>query len=62
MLRPVLSPREQVEINQQVRSAIGEQLQRRYERPQTLPDRLAHLLRRFAEHERRPPFEQGPVE
>ncbi len=62
MLRPILSPREQVEINQRIRSSIGEELQRRYEPPQALPELLAHLVHRLAEREKRPPFEPEAAE
>ncbi len=53
MLRPLLSPREQADAAQRVRSAIGEQLQRSYEPPQPLPQRLADLMQRLAEREDR---------
>ncbi len=62
MLRSVVFPREQVEINQRIRSANGEQLQRRCEPPQTLPEHLAHLLHRHVEREKWPPFEQEAAE
>ncbi len=53
MLRTFLSTREQAGIEQTVQSAIGHELRRRFELPETLPDRLADLLRRLAEREDR---------
>ncbi len=51
MQRPFFSLREQAGIDQSAQSAIGRELRRRYEPPQTLPDRLADLLQRLAERE-----------
>jgi len=54
MRRPLLSMREQADMQQGAQLAIGCELQRRYEPPRTLPGRLADLVRRLAERENCP--------